>query len=393
MRARRRNLGWVLGLCSVVLWLGGTAAVQAQEGACCFGDGTAPIQCVVTTMQECVDVFNGDWKGPGTNCDDLNGNLIADICEEQEEGDWGDAPEEALAYPFNGVIGQFPTCMNVGPLGSYVQHINMGVYFGPMVDGENEGNAGLCPAFNPNRYNQDECFQDGDAGLLFPPGYTIRGPMGLEQIVPCNPDLEGPLGLVCQTAVWGTNIDIHVVNNQDRESFVNVLIDWDQSGTWGGFSLCPMNPAPEHVLIDFPVPPGFVGPLSALAPPSFLIGPNPKYVWARFSITDQPVNMPFEWNGSGVFENGETEDYLLRIEEEQEPQYDYGDAPEEALAYSTGVVGMFPTCMNVGPLGSYIQHGLGWARFGQGWDPEIDGNGGLCPMFGPYDNDECFQDG
>jgi hypothetical protein len=435
-----------------MLWLGGAAAAQAQEGACCYGGGTTPIQCVVTTMQECVDVFNGDWKGPGTDCADLNGNGVADICEIQEltccqcmnhnpwqqvcdqgvseytclveyapywdectyhldaqcqyegevgtcvpvgqfEGDFGDAPEEALAYPATGVIGLFPTCMNVGPLGSYIHHVNLGPYFGPMVDGEMEGNAGLCPLFNPNQYNQDECWQDGDAGLLVPPAYTIRGPVGLEQVFPCAAGAEGPLGPVCQVANWGPNIDIHVVNSPDRESFVNVLIDWDQGGTWGGFSFCPLNPAPEHVLIDFLVPPGFVGPLSALTPPGFLIGPNPGYVWARISITDRPVGMANEWDGSGIFEAGETEDYLLLIEGEQEPRFDYGDAPEDALAYSTGVVGMFPTCINVGPIGSFIQHGLGWARFGQGWDPELDGNGGLCPMFGPYDNDECFQDG
>jgi len=452
MRARRRNLGWVLSVCGVMLWLGGAAAAQAQEGACCYGGGTTPIQCVVTTMQECVDVFNGDWKGPGTDCADLNGNGVADICEIQEltccqcmnhnpwqqvcdqgvseytclveyapywdectyhldaqcqyegevgtcvpvgqfEGDFGDAPEEALAYPATGVIGLFPTCMNVGPLGSYIHHVNLGPYFGPMVDGEMEGNAGLCPLFNPNQYNQDECWQDGDAGLLVPPAYTIRGPVGLEQVFPCAAGAEGPLGPVCQVANWGPNIDIHVVNSPDRESFVNVLIDWDQGGTWGGFSFCPLNPAPEHVLIDFLVPPGFVGPLSALTPPGFLIGPNPGYVWARISITDRPVGMANEWDGSGIFEAGETEDYLLLIEGEQEPRFDYGDAPEDALAYSTGVVGMFPTCINVGPIGSFIQHGLGWARFGPGWDPELDGNGGLCPMFGPYDNDECFQDG
>ncbi len=346
MRARRVNLGWVLGVCGLMLWFGSLPALGMQAGE--FG-----------------------------------------------EGDYGDAPEGALAYPFNGVIGRYPTCISVGPPGSFIRHLASGPYFGPMVDGEMDGNAGLCPMFNPNRYNQDECFQDGDAGLLVPPGYTIRGPMGLEQIVPCSPNLEGFLGQTCQMATWGGNIDIHVVNNSNRLCFVNVLIDWDQDGAWGGNSPCPMNPAPEHVLIDFPVPPGFVGPLSALMPPSFLIGPNSGYVWARFTIAERAVGTETEWDGSGVFEYGETEDYLLRIEQEQEPEpeFDYGDAPEEALAYSTGVLGRFPTCINVGPPGSFIQHAFGHARFGQGWDPEFDGNGGLCPMFAPYDSDECFQDG
>jgi len=58
------------------------------------------------------------------------------------------------------------------------------------------------------------------------------------------------------------------------------------------------------VLINFIVPVGFVGPLSALNPPPFLIGGNPGFVWSRFSITEVPV--PQNWDGSGMFEDGES---------------------------------------------------------------------------------------
>jgi hypothetical protein len=34
-------------------------------------------------------------------------------------------------------------------------------------------------------------------------------------------------------------------------------------------------------------------------------------VWFRFSVTESPV--PANWDGSGSFEDGETEDYLLLI--------------------------------------------------------------------------------
>jgi heme exporter protein D len=312
--------------------------------------------------------------------------------------DYGDAPEDALAYPATGVIGQFPTCMNVGPVGSFIQHNNFGAFFGPTYDFEPDGNAGFCPTFNPNMYDQDECFNDGDAGLLVPDAFTITGSIGSEIVTPCPGSTGIPLGLACTQAVWGSNIDIHVQNLMpgNTTGYVNVIFDWDQSGHWGGVPVCPggIN-APEHVLVNFPVSNGFVGPLSGLAPPAFLIGPHAGHVWVRFSITELPVPLP--WDGSGIFEDGETEDYLLLVESEIPPEpYEFGDAPEGALAYpASGVIGQFPTCMNVGPPGSYIQHVIPAAFFGPSVDLEPDGNAGFCPTFNPnlYDQDECFGDG
>ena len=99
-------------------------------------------------------------------------------------------------------------------------------------------------------------------------------------------------------------------------AYVNVLVDWNRDGAWGGSSPCPAGSVPEHVLVDFVVPPLYVGPLSALAPPGFSIGPNSGYVWTRFSITESPVGPG--WDGEGVFEDGESEDYLLQIEAPQQ---------------------------------------------------------------------------
>jgi hypothetical protein len=199
-------------------------------------------------------------------------------------------------------------------VGSFIQHNNFGAFFGPTVDFEPDGNAGFCPTFNPNMYDQDECFADGDAGLFIPGAFTIVGPPGSEMVVPCPGSPPIPLGNVCTPANWGGNIDIHVQNLMPSNAlaFVNVLIDWNQDGQWSGFASCPDGTTvPEHVLVDFAVPPGFNGPLAALAPPPFIIGPHVGYVWARISITEIPVGGG--WHGAGIFEDGETEDYLFQV--------------------------------------------------------------------------------
>jgi hypothetical protein len=226
--------------------------------------------------------------------------------------DLGDAPEgpTAIAYPVSGVFGSFPTCMNAAPAG-WVQHTNFGAWLGPAFDLEYEGNAGACPSCFPP-YDVDECFADGDAGLLFPEPFTIDA-SGSVQPCPLAPMMGTPLGGTCMWAQWGVEIDIDVHNHMPSATtgYMNVLIDWDQDGQWGGSSVCAGLSVPEHVLVDFPIPNPFDGPLSALGPPNFRIGPNTGHVWARFSITESPVG--FAWDGSGAFEDGESEDYLLLI--------------------------------------------------------------------------------
>jgi hypothetical protein len=247
-----------------------------------------------------------EWEQEASDSDDASVEIA--------ELDFGDAPENGLAYPTLGVQGQFPTCQTVGPA-AWVQHglgwahfTQTGAPQGPW-DAEPDGNAGLCPNCFPT-YDDDECYLDGDAGLMFPEPFTIDPALN---VVPCPNSLGTPLGATCATAVWGVDVDISVVNGMPCDGFVNVLMDWDQLGQWGGASQCPAAAAPEHVLVDFPVPMGYNGPLSALMPAGtgFLIGPNSGYVWTRFSVTERPVGAG--WDGSGAFEDGESEDYLLEV--------------------------------------------------------------------------------
>ncbi|MGQ9650720.1 MAG: DUF7901 domain-containing protein [Phycisphaerae bacterium] len=261
---------------------------------------------------------------------------LSTIEEQPTEYEYGDAPEGTLAYPASGVNGNFPTCRTV-PLAPWIQHTNFGAWLGPQFDFEPDGNAGLCPVFNP--YDADECFQDGDAGLMFPPAYTINA-AGNVVLCPMAQG-AGSLGQPCQNAVWGVNIDVDVHNHMPSQSvgYLNVLIDWDQNGQWGGASPCPLANAPEHVLVNYPIPNPFDGPVSALMPAGtgFLIGPNAGEVWMRVSITERPV--PLNWDGAGAFEDGETEDYLLNVEQ---PKHDLGDAPDSTNSFGVAMTAYPP---------------------------------------------------
>ncbi|MBU0742683.1 hypothetical protein KKG45_03420 [bacterium] len=230
--------------------------------------------------------------------------LFALAAQAQQHGEYGDAPEGVLAYPASGIIGSFPTCVTVGPAAWIYHAPNPLMFFGPMKDFEPDGNAGTCPMFAP--YDMDECFMDPDAGMIIPGAFTIVGGV----VVPCGPPVA-PLGLFCTPGVWGGNMDI-MLTNGGHDAFVNVLMDWNQDGIWAP-SAQTFCSAPEHILVDFPIPPGYVGPLSGLAPPPFLIGGDPGYVWSRFSITERPVGTP-NWNGAGQFEDGESEDYLVLVD-------------------------------------------------------------------------------
>jgi hypothetical protein len=240
------------------------------------------------------------------------------------EYDFGDAPEgaSAIAYPSTNTPGSFPTCITVGPSG-YISHGPgpLMSYFGPSVDLELDGNAGGCPNCFPT-YDDDECFQDGDAGLIIPEPFTINT---TNTVVPCTGFLGTPLGTICQTANWGVDIDIDVQNLSTMDLFVNVLFDWNQNGYWldDPGTKCFGTMTPEHVLINFLLPAGYIGPLSGLTPPPFTIGPNAGYFWSRFTISDTQVPAG-EWEGSGEFAEGETEDYLILVDEE----LDFGDAPD-----------------------------------------------------------------
>lgn len=272
--------------------------------------------------------------------------------------DYGDAPETGLAYPSLGVTGKFPTCRYIGPAG-YIRHgKNKNCFFGYKVDHEQEGNAGGCFDAVKGHWDQDELCGASDAGLWKPNPYTLTGDPGMETVAPLCASLPGtPMGFACAMAAWGRNIDIWWQCNLDKGAYINVIMDWNQDGDWGDSSWCEVDHwIPEHVLVNFPVPGGWNGLLSNWHPPSFRMGSNSGYVWARFTISERPVALP--WNGSGSFDDGESEDYLLKVKERIR-MVDFGDAPAP-----------YPTTMAVGGAYQLISDGI---YIGSGVDGEDDG--------------------
>jgi len=286
-----------------------------------------------------------------------------------EYNDWGDAPEQCQAYP--GVIGKFPTCATPtaagdqdivplcppistppGPTG-YVCHLStpndpFAFWLGcgvPGVDGEIDGKVNdngtpfsVCNStvavdcFETNfglTFGQDECYGDGvDAGL-------DAGKLKFEACQPATVDFRA---FNCKNTV---------------EVYLNILVDMNQDGDWNDNFLCPgANPtcayewAVKNKLIT--LAPG----CNALTE-SFLMGPNGGNGWLRITLTSTLVSDDFPWDGSaggpggqGSFRGGETEDYPVVINGPCDIGYeDFGDAPEGITAYTTGLIGHFPTCI------------------------------------------------
>jgi len=110
------------------------------------------------------------------------------------------------------------------------------------------------PDIQTNNYNHDECFNDGDAGLLIPSAFTFTGTPSIFTIVPCISGSVIPLGKACKWAAWGTNIDINVRNQMQSQSmaYVNILMDWNQDGQWRDPPFAGGATVPEHILVNFP---------------------------------------------------------------------------------------------------------------------------------------------
>jgi len=247
--------------------------------------------------------------------------------------DFGDAPEGIPAYP-SGVLGHFPTCLAAsapgtqeaacapissapGPTG-YMKHMpsligqkywlgcgSVGIDFEPdgkvgtPVDGISDcsglttdcvsGHSGWLP---PMTFDQDECPGDADAGAFAELYVDAR----------CQPG--GALAFRAFNAAAPASV------------YLNVLIDMNHDGDWNDNFDC-TGCIYEWAVKNRPVvlPSG----CSTVSTPviTAVQAMQTAYFddsWVRVSLTDEPVDDDYPWNGSaarpdGAYHGGETEDY------------------------------------------------------------------------------------
>lgn len=98
--------------------------------------------------------------------------------------------------------------------------------------------------------------------------------------------------------------------------YLNVLVDWDGSGSWSGRVWCAEGPfASEWAVRNLPIDVSSwpEGTLSSVVPVQLTAGPRTGEAWARLTLSYGEVVSGEDWDGRGAFTYGETEDYLVTI--------------------------------------------------------------------------------
>jgi len=88
----------------------------------------------------------------------------------------------------------------------------------------------------------------------------------------------------------------------EAKRYVNILFDWNQDGHWAGNEWAVRNQG-----VDVPA-----GESRVITSHEFLAGTKSGGCWMRLVLTREPV-VGTVWDGGGVFEYGESEDYLINI--------------------------------------------------------------------------------
>ncbi len=207
----------------------------------------------------------------------------------QEKADFGDAPEETsvIGQVDYELFGSFPTTLDNRIAGS-VRHVESDQSF---FLGMRKYNDGVTLETDAEVTNFDE----NDDGVIFP------------KLTPCKES--------------GMQVEVSIPQDLDPPYYLNALADWDRSGNWNGMSVCKINDE------AFEIPEWFIqnmelgdfynvkhGDSRRLIIPNFLTGPKSGELWFRFTLTNEPVVVrEGDWDGSGYFMRGETEDYLVPV--------------------------------------------------------------------------------
>jgi hypothetical protein len=133
--------------------------------------------------------------------------------------------------------------------------------------------------------------------------------------------------------------------------YLNVLVDWDGDGTWGGMVHCPQGSvASEWAVRNLPIEVSSwpEGERSAVVPIELTAGPLTGQVWARFTLSYGEVVSGEDWDGRGEFVYGETEDYLITVDAPPTDTLE-GPSPTPLLMATSVPDGTPPADVAVGP--------------------------------------------
>jgi hypothetical protein len=219
-----------------------------------------------------------------------------------EQFDEGDAPDGTntlgmpmTAYP--SVPARYPTVFTGAPPNG-PSHMNISTYFlgfgvtaeteadsGPDADGVNN----IQPAVDV----ADQDLKDDAFGSSMP-----------------NMSMFGH----CQPIQLNYIVTVNTLPTSSGKAYVNLWMDWNRNGAWGGFGQCANGLANEWIVQNQIIPVTSLGtfnyttpPFLAWVPPGTVVGPS----WLRITISDTTASND---DGSGPpnrWALGETEDYLL----------------------------------------------------------------------------------
>jgi hypothetical protein len=133
--------------------------------------------------------------------------------------------------------------------------------------------------------------------------------------------------------------------------YLNVLVDWDGDGSWGGSVHCPQGlVASEWMVRNLPIDVSAWpdGALFAVVPIELTAGPLTGQVWARFTLSYGEVVSGADWDGKGALTYGETEDYLVSVYAPA-TEVPEGPSPTPLLVATSAPDGTPPADVAVGP--------------------------------------------
>ena len=195
--------------------------------------------------------------------------------EPEQRFDFGDAPDSYRTL-----------LASTGPS----HRIEEGVHLGRGVDAEPDGQ----PSANSQRDDADAPFDDED---------------GVSFVTPL---------------VAGNMADVEVIASVD--GWLNAWVDFNQDGTWSAgekiFDAQPISAGAN--ILSFAIPAGAV---------------TNEMTHSRWRFSTEAKSLPYHGELAGIRSvNGEVEDHALRFQDPQQPDFDFGDAPDSyrTLLASTG---------------------------------------------------------